>query len=218
MPQIFHPSANTLARVTIFGGAFAALGLLVLTYMVERSPYQTQVGVIREQPVPFSHEHHVRGLGIDCRYCHTSVETSAAASVPPTYTCMSCHSQIWTESPMLAPVRDSLKDNKPLAWSRLHDLPDFVYFHHGIHVQKGVGCVECHGRVDLMPLTWKDKPLTMEWCLECHRHPERHVRPKDKVFEMDWKPEGDRVAEGKKLIDEYHVPTDRLTNCSVCHR
>jgi hypothetical protein len=218
MPQIFHPSTNTLARLTIFGGAFAALGLLVLTYMVERSPYQTQVGVIKEQPVPFSHEHHVRGLGIDCRYCHTSVETSSAASVPPTYTCMSCHSQIWTESPTLAPVRESLKTGKPLAWARIHDLPDFVYFHHGIHVQKGVGCVECHGRMDQMPLTWKDKPLTMEWCLECHRHPERHVRPKDDVFNMDWKPEGDRVAQGKKLIEDYHVPTDRLTNCSVCHR
>lgn len=219
MPQIFHPSANTLARVTIFGGAFAALGLLVLTYMVERSPYQTQVGVIKEQPVPFSHEHHVRGLGIDCRYCHTSVETSAVASVPPTYTCMSCHSQIWSDSPMLAPVRESLKSGKPLAWTRIHDLPDFVYFHHGIHVQKGIGCVECHGRVDLMPLTWKDQPLTMEWCLECHRHPERHIRPKgEDVFKMDWKPEGDRVAQGKKLIEEYHVPTDRLTNCSVCHR
>ncbi len=219
MPQIFHPSANTLARVTIFGGAFAALGLLVLTYMVERSPYQTQVGVIREQPVPFSHEHHVRGLGLDCRYCHTSVETSSAASVPPTYTCMSCHSQIWTDSPILAPVRDSLRDGKPLAWSRLHDLPDFVYFHHGIHVQKGVGCVECHGRVDLMPMTWKDKPLTMEWCLECHRHPERHVRPREEVFNMDWKPkDGDQLAQGRELIQKYHVPTDRLTNCSVCHR
>ncbi len=218
MPQIFHPSTNTLARLTIFGGAFAALGLLVLTYMIQRSPYQTQVGVIREQPAPFSHEHHVRGLGIDCRYCHTSVETSSSASVPPTYTCMSCHSQIWSDSPMLAPVRESLKSGKPLAWSRLHDLPDFVYFHHGIHVQKGVGCAECHGRVDLMPLTFKDQPLTMEWCLECHRHPERHVRPKDKVFEMDWKPEGDRIAQGQKLIEEYHVPTDRMTNCSVCHR
>lgn len=219
MPQIFHPSTNTLSRLTIFGGAFAALGLLVLTYMIERSPYQTQVGVIREQPVPFSHEHHVRGLGIDCRYCHTSVETSAAASVPPTYTCMSCHSQIWSDSPTLAPVRESLKDGKPLAWARLHDLPDFVYFHHGIHVQKGVGCAECHGRVDLMPLTWKDKPLTMEWCLECHRHPERHLRPKDEVFNMDWKPpRGDQLTQGRALIDEYHVPTDRLTNCSVCHR
>ena len=218
MPQIFHPSANTLARVTIFGGAFAALGLLVLTYMIQRSPYQTQQQVIREQPVPFSHEHHVRGLGIDCRYCHTSVETSAAASVPPTYTCMSCHSQIWTESPMLAPVRDSLKNTKPLAWSRLHDLPDFVYFHHGIHVQKGVGCVECHGRVDLMPLTWKAKPLTMEWCLECHRHPEEHVRPREEVFNMEWEAKGDRVAQGRDLISKNHVPTDRLTNCSVCHR
>jgi hypothetical protein len=218
MPQIFHRSTNTLARLSIVGGALAAGGLVMLAYAVERSPFQTAVGVVRQQPVPFSHEHHVRGLGIDCRYCHSSVETSANANLPPTYTCMSCHSQIWSSAPMLEPVRSSLKDGKPLAWSRLHDLPDFVYFHHGIHVQKGIGCAECHGRIDLMPLAFKDQPLTMEWCLECHRHPERHIRPKDKVFDMDWKPEGDRLAQGRTLIEEYHVPTDRMTNCSVCHR
>ena len=219
MPQIFHPSANTLARLTIFGGGFAALGLLAVSYLVIQGPYQTKVGVIREQPVPFSHAHHVRGLGIDCRYCHVSVETSAIASVPPTYTCMSCHSQIWSESPMLAPVRDSLREDKPLKWNRLHDLPDFVYFHHGIHVQKGVGCVSCHGRVDLMPLAWKDQPLSMEWCLECHRHPENHVRPREEIFNMEYSPPGgDQLAAGRKLIEEYHIPVDRLTNCSVCHR
>ena len=219
MPQIFHPSFNTIARLSIFGGLFAALGILGISYMVFGSPYQTQVGIVREQPVQFSHEHHVRGLGLDCRYCHTSVETSAIASVPPTYTCMSCHSQIWSDSPMLAPVRDSLKNDKPLKWTRVHDLPDFVYFHHGIHVQKGVGCVECHGRVDLMPMTWKDKPLTMEWCLECHRHPERHVRPVEEVFNMEWTPpNGDQLTLGRKLIEDAHIPVDRLTNCSVCHR
>ncbi len=219
MPQIFHPSANTLARLTIFGGAFAAVGVLAVSYMVFRSPFQTLVGVIREQPVPFSHEHHVRGLGIDCRYCHTSVEVSSVANVPPTYTCMSCHSQIWTDSPMLEPVRESLRENKPIEWTRVHDLPDFVYFPHNIHVQKGVGCVSCHGRVDLMPLTWKDQPLTMEWCLQCHRHPEQHLRPKDEVFNMEWKPPGgDQEALGRKLVEEYHIPVDRLTNCSVCHR
>jgi len=219
MPQIFHPSANTLARLTIFGGAFAAVGVLAVSYMVFRSPFQTLVGVIREQPVPFSHEHHVRGLGIDCRYCHTSVEVSSVANVPPTYTCMSCHSQIWTDSPMLEPVRESLRENKPIEWTRVHDLPDFVYFPHNIHTQKGVGCVSCHGRVDLMPLTWKDQPLTMEWCLRCHRHPEQHLRPKDEVFNMEWKPPGgDQEALGRKLVEEYHIPVDRLTNCSVCHR
>jgi hypothetical protein len=145
------------------------------------------------------------------------VEKSSSAGIPPTETCMTCHSQIWVDSQFLAPVRESLRTNTPIRWNRVHDLPDYVYFNHGIHVQKGVGCVECHGRVDLMPLTWKDKPLTMEWCLECHRHPERHIRTKDKVFDMDWNPP-DRVAQGEKLIEEYHVPTDRLTNCSVCHR
>src|SRR3954468_17228925 len=134
MAQIFHPSFNTIARLTIFGAAFVALGLLFLAYGLMGSPWQTEQTVVRDQPVPFSHEHHVRGLGIDCRYCHTSVETSSAASVPPTYTCMSCHSQIWSDSPMLAPVRQSLKNNKPLAWGLLHVLPDFVYFLHGTHV------------------------------------------------------------------------------------
>ena len=219
MPQIFHPSFNTLSRLSIFGGAFAALGLLAVTYMLVGSPYQTKVGLVLDQPVPFSHEHHVRGLGIDCRYCHTSVETSAVAGVPPTYTCMSCHSQIWSDSPTLQPVRESLKEDRPLVWSKVHDLPDFVYFHHGIHVQKGVGCVSCHGRIDLMPLTYKAEPLTMEWCLECHRHPEKHVRPREEVFNMEWKPPGgEQLALGRKLIEDNHIPVDRLTNCSVCHR
>jgi hypothetical protein len=183
----------------------------------------TKVDLIVDQKVPFSHEHHVRGLGIDCRYCHTTVETEAEASVPPTYTCMSCHSQVWNEAPMLAPVRESMAQNKPLEWRKVHDLPDFVYFHHGIHVQKGVGCVECHGRVDQMPLMWKEKSLSMGWCLECHKNPEKFVRPKDEVFNMTWKAadegEGETQASlGAKLVQEYNIPKDRLTNCSVCHR
>jgi hypothetical protein len=219
MAQVFHPSTNTLSRLTVFGGLFAGPGLLLLTYLIIRSPYQTRVQVIPEQPVPFSHEHHVRGLGIDCRYCHTSVETSSFAGLPPTYTCMSCHSQIWSETAMLEPVRASLANDQPLRWNRVHDLPDFVYFHHGIHVQKGVGCKSCHGRVDLMPLTWKDQPLTMEWCLECHRHPERHLRPREEVFNMAWAPpDGDQLALGRKLVKDYGIPGDRLTNCSTCHR
>ena len=171
MPQVFHPSANTLSRVVLFSLVVGPAALLGLVYLLVRSPYQTQVRVIREQPVQFSHEHHVNGLGIDCRFCHTSVETASAAGMPATHTCMTCHSQIWADSPLLEPVRASLKNQEPLAWSRVHDLPDFVYFHHGIHVQKGVGCVECHGRIDKMPLAWREKPLTMEWCLECHRNP-----------------------------------------------
>lgn len=221
MPQIFHPSANTLSRLTLFGMAVGPLGLLIVTYLLIRSPYQTGVRVIREQPVPFSHEHHVGGLGIDCRYCHTSVESSAFAGMPPTYTCMSCHSQIWADSPMLEPVRTSLKNRQPLAWNRLHDLPDFVYFHHGIHVQKGVSCVSCHGRVDQMPLAWKEKPLTMEWCLDCHRHPERQVRPRESVFLMDWQWDasaGDQSALGRELVRNYHIQAEQLINCSTCHR
>jgi hypothetical protein len=162
----------------------------------------------------------VRGLGLDCRYCHTSVETSSFAGIPPTETCMTCHSQIWSESPMLEPVRESYRTNRPLAWNRVHDLPDFAYFNHGIHVAKGVGCVSCHGRVDLMPLMWKEQPLTMEWCLGCHRAPERHVRPREYVFNMEWQPPSAQLALGKELVHEYGIETEtgRLTNCSTCHR
>jgi hypothetical protein len=219
MPQIFHPSANTLSRLTIFGALIILFGPVLFTYLLLLSPYQTQVGVIHPQPVPFSHEHHVRGLGIDCRFCHTTVETSSFAGLPPTHTCMSCHSQIWSTSPTLEPVRASLARSQPLVWSRVHNLPDFVYFHHGIHIQKGVGCASCHGRVDLMPITWKDQPMTMSWCLECHRHPERHLRERRDILRMDYAPsERDQLALGRELVARNHIETDRLTNCSVCHR
>jgi hypothetical protein len=220
MPQVFHPSANTLSRVVLFCLVVGPAALLGLVYLLVRSPYQTQVRVIREQPVQFSHEHHVNGLGIDCRFCHTSVETASAAGMPATHTCMTCHSQIWADSPLLEPVRASLKNQEPLAWSRVHDLPDFVYFHHGIHVQKGVGCVECHGRMDKMPLAWREKPLTMEWCLECHRNPEPRLRPtKEDVFKMDWEPPADSgLALGGELLQKSHMEVGQLTNCSICHR
>jgi hypothetical protein len=219
MPQVFHPSANTLSRVVLSSLVIGPAALLGLIYLLVRSPYQTQVGVIREQPVQFSHEHHVNGLGIDCRFCHTSVETAASAGMPATHTCMTCHSQIWSDSPLLEPVRVSMKTKEPLAWARLHDLPDFVYFHHGIHVQKGVGCVECHGRIDKMPLAWRDKPLTMEWCLECHRDPAPRLRPKDDVFAMDWEPPaGSVLAQRGEILEKNHVEVGQLTNCSICHR
>src|SRR5438874_9464915 len=172
MPQIFHPSTNTISRVSIAG----LIGVLGLTAAVAggffESTYLTGVNVPQDQPVPFSHQHHVGGLGIDCRYCHTTVETAAFAGMPASETCMSCHSQIWKDSPLLAPVRDSFRTGKPLVWTRVHDLPDFVYFNHSIHVAKGIGCESCHGRVDQMPLMRKDASLLMEWCLHCHRHPE----------------------------------------------
>ena len=185
MPQIFHPSANTLSRLTIFGALGIVLGLLFLSYLLMQSPYQTQVRVVQPQPVPFSHEHHVRGLGIDCRYCHTSVETSAFAGLPPTYTCMSCHSQIWASSPMLEPVRHQPCRKQASGMDQGSRPARLRLLQPRIHVQKGVGCVSCHGRVDKMPLAWKEEPMTMEWCLECHRHPERHLRDKSDVFRMD---------------------------------
>lgn len=223
MAQVFHPSTNTISRLSLFGAMFLVFGLLWLAYVFDRSPYQTSAHVVRDQPVPFSHEHHVRGLGIDCRYCHTSVEESSSAGMPPTETCMTCHSQIWKDSPMLAPVRESLATNKPLHWNRVHDLPGFVYFNHKIHVNKGIGCASCHGRVDKMPLAWKAEPMTMEWCLDCHRNPEQHVRPKDEVFNMSWvSDEKDAATAGIELVSKYRIPTggraSRLTHCSVCHR
>jgi hypothetical protein len=205
--------------MTIYGALVILLGPVVLSYLILLSPYQTKVGVVRPQPVPFSHEHHVRGLGIDCRYCHTTVETSSFAGLPPTHTCMTCHSQIWSTSPLLEPVRTSLAQNQPLVWTRVHNLPDFVYFHHGIHIQKGVGCVSCHGRVDQMPMMWKEQPLTMGWCLDCHRHPERHLRERKDVFRVDWVPSDREQRErGPELVKQNHIERDRLTNCSVCHR
>jgi len=219
MAQIFPASANTIFRVVLVLIAAAAIGSIGLAYAYERSGNETRVGLVAEQPVPFSHQHHARELGIDCRYCHTSVETSSSAGMPSSDTCMSCHSQIWNQSPTLAAVRDSLSETKPLRWRRVHDLPDFVYFNHGIHVQKGVGCASCHGRIDLMPLTWKAEPLTMQWCLQCHRHPEDHVRPKDEVFNMAYRlSKTEQRDVGNRLVDAYGIPRDRLTNCSTCHR
>ncbi len=216
MAQIFRPSTNTFARLSIFGAVFLLAVLAWVVLAVNRSPYVTEAGVVRRQPVPFSHKHHVSGIGIDCRYCHTSVEESAVAGIPPTKTCMNCHTQIWAESPMLEPVRTSLRTDTSLAWVRVHDLPDFVYFDHSIHVQKGMGCVTCHGRVDEMPLMWRQQSLLMEWCLACHREPERFVRPRAFVFRMDWKPSEDQLTLGRKLVQEYHIA--KRTSCSVCHR
>jgi hypothetical protein len=216
MAQIFHHSTNTLSKVTIFGAVFMLAALIWILALVDRSPYTTQVGVAREQPVPFSHKHHVSGIGIDCRYCHTSVETSSFAGIPPVKTCMTCHSQIWADSPMLAPVRVSFQNDTPIEWTRVHDLPDFVYFDHSIHVKKGIGCSTCHGQVDQMPLMWREKTLQMEWCLDCHRHPEQYVRPRDRVFAMDWQPPADQLSLGRRLVQEYRIKS--MTDCWVCHR
>jgi hypothetical protein len=216
MSQIFHHSTNTLSKLSIFGALFLAAGSLWLILEINRSPYVTQAGVAREQPVPFSHQHHVGGLGVDCRYCHTSVETSATAGIPPTKTCMNCHSQIWSDSPTLEPVRESFRSERSIEWTKVNDLPDFVYFNHSAHVNQGVGCTTCHGRVDLMPLVWQEASLTMEWCLDCHRQPERYLRPRAEVFNAAYEPPADQLTLGRSLAREYGIHT--RTSCSTCHR
>lgn len=216
MPQLFHPSTNTISKLSIFGALFAVVGLLFAGAAIYRSAYVTGAYVAREQPVPFSHKHHVNGLGIDCRHCHTTVEVSAFAGIPPTKTCMTCHVQVWSDSPMLEPVRASFRADRSLEWTRVHDLPDFAYFNHGIHVNKGVGCSTCHGQVDLMPLTWQVASLQMEWCLDCHRAPEKYLRPRDQIFNMAWQPPPDQLEQGKRLMEEYQVRN--ATSCSNCHR
>ncbi len=216
MSQIFHRSANTISRVSIFGAVFIAAGLVGLLTQVNRSPWVTKARVAREQPIQFSHERHVAGNGIDCRYCHTSVEDSRFAGIPPTKTCMNCHSQIFANSPFLEPVRTSFATGKPLQWTRVHDLPDFVYFDHSIHVSKGVGCTTCHGQVDRMPLMWQEQSLQMEWCLDCHRTPEKYVRPRDAVFRVDYQVPSNQAELGARLVAEYEI--QKLTSCSTCHR
>jgi hypothetical protein len=184
LAQIFHPSMNILAKVTIFGGVFILTAIAWAGGVFVRSSYVTQVDVVRDQPVPFSHQHHSGELGLDCRYCHSGVETSPFAGMPSTEVCMGCHSHIWKSSEMLEPVRESLRTGKPLQWTRVHDLPDFVYFNHSIHVAKGIGCESCHGRVDEMPLMRRVASLHMEWCLDCHRHPELAVRERSDIFKF----------------------------------
>jgi hypothetical protein len=216
MAQVFPRYTNTLSRVTAVAAIVLVFAGLWLWSRVQRSPYTTDVRIAKTQPVPFSHKHHAGDMGIDCRYCHTSVEKSAFAGIPPTETCMNCHRQIWSDSPMLEPVRESYRTGTPIEWVRVHDLPDFVYFNHSIHVDKGIGCVSCHGRVDRMPLTWSVEVLTMGWCLDCHRHPEPHLRPPNAVFDMNWQPETREALAGDSLAAAQHVQT--LQSCSYCHR
>ncbi|WP_043752734.1 cytochrome c3 family protein [Methylobacterium nodulans] len=219
MVQIFRPGADTIARLLMVSVAAFPVLAVGLTYRLWASPYATQQNVVREQPVPFSHQHHVGGLGIACRYCHTSVETARFAGLPPTHTCMSCHSQIWTNAEMLAPVRGSLATNTPIHWRRVHTLPDYVYFDHSVHIAKGVGCSTCHGAVQSMPLMRQAAPLTMSWCLDCHRNPERNLRSREEVYDMTWTPPPDQETRGKVLKAQYHIQSaDRLSECSICHR
>jgi hypothetical protein len=216
MPQTFHRSTNTIARATIFGILLVVVGSIVLALTVNSSSWVTRARVAREQPIQFSHERHVAGNGIDCRYCHTSVEVSSFAGIPPTKTCMNCHSEIFSTSPFLEPVRQSYQSGRSLVWTRVHDLPDFVYFNHSIHVDKGIGCTTCHGQVDRMPLMWQYASLQMEWCLDCHRHPEQYVRPREQVFSTDYTVPSNQLELGRKLVAAYRIQS--LTSCSTCHR
>ena len=219
MAQIFSQRTNTWFRAILIAIPFVLAGGGLAAFRLNYSDYATKVGVPIDQPVPFSHQHHVGGLGIDCRYCHTAVEKSAFAGIPSMEICMTCHSQLWTEAPALEPVRQSYASGMPLRWTRVHDVADYVYFDHSIHVAKGVGCAECHGPIDHMPITWKQETLQMGWCLECHRHPGDHLRPTSEVFNLEWKPSDDRQQLGQTLVNELHLKSQReLTDCSTCHR
>jgi len=219
MSQVFPKSANAWSKASIIAIVFVLLGLGLVVLTIQRSDFVTSANRFVEQPVQFSHQHHAGGIGIECRYCHTSVEVSPSAGIPPTKTCINCHSQIWNTSPYLEPVRASFRDDKPLNWTRVHDLPDFVYFNHSIHVRKGVGCETCHGRVDRMPLMRQHASLQMEWCLDCHRDPAQYVRPRSEVFTMGYRPAGNQREIGAQLVREYGIDDEEhLTSCSVCHR
>ena len=216
MPQIFQRSANTLSKLSLAGLLIVVGSLIFTAILVARSNYVTRAHEYVEQPVQFSHRHHVKDDGIDCRYCHTSVETSPFAGIPPTKTCMNCHSQIWNQAPILEPIRASFREDKPVRWVRVHDLPDFVYFNHSIHIKKGMGCETCHGRIDDMPLTLQENTLQMEWCINCHRNPEKYVRPRAEVYTMGYKPSVPQSVMGPELVKEYGIRGN--TSCSTCHR
>jgi hypothetical protein len=216
MSQIFHRSANTLSKVSIFGILSLVGGLVLLAIVLARSTYVTRAHEFVEQPLQFSHMHHVTDDGIDCRYCHTSVETSSFAGIPPTKTCMNCHSVLFANASFLEPVRESFRDNRPLHWVRVHDLPDFVYFNHSIHVKKGIGCESCHGRVDQMPLMYQENSLLMEWCINCHKNPQDYVRPRSEITTMGYRPAVAQSVLGPQLIKEYRI--NPPLNCSTCHR
>jgi len=216
MSQLFRPRANDLARLSLVAVLLLGVALAAAAPALMRSDYVTGANTNIEQPVQFSHAHHVGGMGIDCRYCHTSVETSSFANIPPTKTCMNCHSQIWVTSPFLEPVRASWRTGESLKWVRVHNLPDFVYFNHSIHVKKGVGCETCHGRIDQMPGIYQASTLQMEWCLGCHRAPEKFVRPREAVTVMGYKPPVSQAEIGARLVEQYQI--QKLDSCSVCHR
>jgi hypothetical protein len=186
MAQVFDRNSNALARASLVLTGLIVISLGVALNSLQRSPWVTRQGQRPDQPIPFSHKHHVEGLGLQCQYCHTSVEKSSYAGIPPTKTCINCHSEIWTNAEMLEPVRASWATGASINWIRVHDLPDYVYFNHEIHVNKGIGCASCHGRVDEMPLMYEENSLQMEWCLNCHRNPAQNLRPTSEIYNMAW--------------------------------
>lgn len=214
---LFRPRSTTVFRVILVAVVLGAAttGYAVLQYYY--SPYWHRLGIRREQPVLFSHRHHAGELHIDCRYCHAEVETSAFAGMPSTNTCLTCHSQIFTDTPMLRPVIESGARNEPLRWTRVNNLPDHVYFNHSIHIAKGVGCTTCHGQMGEQPLTAKGATLMMRWCIDCHRNPAPNLRPREHLFDAVYTAPKNHDELGQKLMAEYHVHTSQLTNCSTCH-
>lgn len=239
MPQLFRPSSNAFAQVTVVALAATPLAVIVTLSQITRAPQVTGVTTAVEQPVPFSHEHHVTELGIDCRYCHTSVEKSAKAGYPATHTCMSCHSQVWNNSPLLEPIRESYDKNVPIKWTKVNKVPDFVYFNHSIHIKRGVNCNNCHGPVQAMQMAYKGKPFQMRWCLECHRNPEKYVGEPGSAFDLyeairkdpkaltkeqqilaqgeQYNRNAEELAKGRELVKKYNIKKEQLTDCAVCH-
>jgi len=216
MRQLFPRGSNAVSRASIVVVLLLLGGVAATGALLSNSGYSTGQGVFLNQPVPFSHDHHTAGLGIDCRYCHTGVEVAATAGIPPIATCMNCHRQIWTNAELLEPIRAAYREGVAVEWERVHDLPDFVYFDHSVHVTKGIGCETCHGRVDRMPLVYQASSLTMAWCLDCHRDPARFVRPKEEVFTFGWEPPVPQRVLGPQLVEQYDIQT--RTSCSACHR
>lgn len=217
MPNYFPPNSNAFAKWLIWGGV-VFVALLATSLTVFARTFNNKVGVPVAQPVAFSHALHNGQMGIDCRYCHSSVEVSNTANVPPTEVCMSCHSQIRVGAPQLAVVQRSWDENRPIEWNKVHDLADFVYFNHSAHLNKGIGCSECHGQMNRMEAVWKNKPLTMGWCLECHRNPAAYVRPREEVVNMEYQHPENQAELGALLVQEYNINTHKLPQCSTCHR
>jgi hypothetical protein len=220
LSQPFSPRSNSLARLSIFIAIVGGLACYAVGATLTQSGYHTGVGESIEQPIPFSHKHHVQGLGLDCRFCHTTVERSASAGFPDTKTCMTCHSQIWKDEKILKPVRDSYRTGQPLLWYKVNRLPDYVYFNHSAHVNKGVGCVSCHGEVSKEPTVIQVRSFFMKDCMSCHLSPEGHLRPVSEEFNEDWTQKNDFNHDdtiGMRLMHDQHVKVQRITDCSRCH-